>query len=173
VPAFGCLHSGGKLHAAASVSVAGEVPGSRRSPTTAHGRQREHEAGPASGLSMRGPGRRRSASWRGCELVVPATSGPWWSARNFPCWPALDDWFTATNLISALARPGHHLTVTTDRSLVVHPLRRSTCSASAWLRQRVPWVQQWRSGRCEVSHVAGDHGHVVDHRGGGDQGITI
>lgn len=76
----------------------------------------------------------------------------------------------------ARSRPaglGHHLTVTTDRSLVVYPLRRSTCSSSAWMRYRVPWVQQWRSGRSEISHVAGDHGHVVDQRGGGNQGITI
>jgi hypothetical protein len=44
--------------------------------------------------------------------VQAATSGPWWSARNFPCWPALDDWFTAANLIYALARPGHQLSFT-------------------------------------------------------------
>jgi len=51
---------------------------------------------------------RRSASWHFCGFTLAATSGPCWSARNFPCWPALDDWFTATNLISALARPGHN-----------------------------------------------------------------
>ena len=41
-----------------------------------------------------------------CELAVPAITGPSWSAQNFPRGAALDDWFTAANLNSALARPG-------------------------------------------------------------------
>ena len=47
------------------------------------------------------------------EWPFAATSGPWLSAQNFPCLPALDDWFTAANLNSALARPGQGLTVMT------------------------------------------------------------
>jgi hypothetical protein len=42
----------------------------------------------------------------GRDLTHSAKTGPWRSALNFPCWPALDDWFTAANLNSALARPG-------------------------------------------------------------------
>jgi len=37
-----------------------------------------------------------------------AITGPSWSAQNFSHWAALDDWFTAANLNSALARPGHN-----------------------------------------------------------------
>ena len=50
--------------------------GSRRPRLTPDGRQRQYKAGPASSLSKHGPGRRTSAAWRGCELVVPATSSP-------------------------------------------------------------------------------------------------
>lgn len=35
-----------------------------------------------------------------------AKTGPWRPAQNSPCGPAMDDWFTAANLNSALARPG-------------------------------------------------------------------
>ena len=51
--------------------------------------------------------------------------------------------------------PGCDLTVTTGWSAVVHSIRRSTCSVAAWLRHRVPWVEQWRSGRCEVAPRCG------------------
>lgn len=42
------------------------------------------------------------------EWLDPAITGRWRSAQNFPCWPALDDRFTAVNLSSTLARPGHN-----------------------------------------------------------------
>jgi hypothetical protein len=44
---------------------------------TGSGRQREYKVWPASGLSMRGPGRRRSASWLGRQLAVPASCCRW------------------------------------------------------------------------------------------------
>jgi hypothetical protein len=40
------------------------------------------------------------------DLAVPAITRPWLSAQNFQSWRAFDDWFTADNLKSALARPG-------------------------------------------------------------------
>ena len=43
----------------------------------------------------------------GCRRA--AKTGPWRSAQICPCWPALDDWFTAVNLKSALARSGQKL----------------------------------------------------------------
>ena len=42
----------------------------------------------------------------------PRPTGPWRFAQNFPCRPALDDWFGAANLSSALSRPGHQLPLT-------------------------------------------------------------
>ena len=51
----------------------------------------------------------------GRDLTHSAKTGPWRSALNFPCWPALDDWFTAANLNSALARPGQEPPVASDR----------------------------------------------------------
>jgi len=71
------------------------------------------------------------------------------------------------------SQSSHDLTVKTGRSAVTQRLRKSACSAPAWPRHTVPWVEHWRSGRCEVGHVAGDRCHVVDHRGGGNQGIAL
>ena len=45
----------------------------------------------------------------------PAITGPWWTAQNFPSRRAFDDWFTATNLNSALTRPGQELVLSNVR----------------------------------------------------------
>ena len=63
---------------------------------------------------MRKLGRPRSAIGAVHELELTAITGPSWSARNSPDLTDLDDWFTAANLHSALARPGHELSY--DRS---------------------------------------------------------
>lgn len=54
--------------------------------------------------ALRGP----TADFRGWHWT--AKTGPWRSAQDSPCWPALNDWFSATNLNSASARPGHEQT---------------------------------------------------------------
>ena len=46
------------------------------------------------------------------EHALSAITGRSWCAQSFPHWAALDDWFTATNLNSASARPGQDLTLT-------------------------------------------------------------
>ena len=64
----------------------------------------------ADALENRVTKHRRMTGFR-CTISAPlrldsAMTGPWRSTQDFPCWLALNDWFAAINLNSALARDG-------------------------------------------------------------------
>jgi hypothetical protein len=70
---------------------------------------------------------------------------------------------------------GHRPSPTSDRSdsNTYDLWRQSAFPSTAWWRHEMPWIQERHAGRFKVGRVAGDHGHPVNQRRSGNQGVSI